>query len=531
MLIRLNLLTVIGLVSIVAGADIPAMSFMDVIASQKELSSFHRILSTPEMDKVVGLLSSADRKFTVFAPTNEALAELKDVSKASKVSVQDIILYHIVEGEAKSNQIKSLHFAPTMFSVKEQTQALKIARTAKGIELSSGPAPPVNVIKEDFSAKNGQLHIIEKVLDVPVSVSKTLQKAGLTKFLAAATQNDLIVTMDRQRGVTVLAPSNEAMDKLLTQNPEMTDHELHQVLKLLVVPNQIRYTNRILTPVTVESMGGPLVMERSENDILVNGIKISNADIITTSGVLHVIDEVPFKVKGSPNADSTSKPSSEESSELESESRPQSTQEQQEFALQPESELSSSKPAPEQEETSAQPEVQQSKPRPPSGFSEFASSGKVKELIAASLKAIEESTQSSAFNLAQIQPQSETQAASLAEALSELHNAPTSPVSQSETFSELVSTSTSNTATPHSLTETSTESVPHTFSESSIDAAPHAFSEASIDNASHSLNAAGTESALEQSSSIPAAKPFSSEEELLSNVLTTANPSRTNRRL
>jgi uncharacterized surface protein with fasciclin (FAS1) repeats len=530
MLIRLNLLTVIGLVSIVAGADIPAMSFMDVIASQKELSSFHRILSTPEMDKVVGLLSSTDRKFTVFAPTNEALAELKDASKASKVSVQDIILYHIVEGEAKSNQIKSLHFAPTMFSVKEQTQALKIARTAKGIELSSGPAPPVNVIKEDFSAKNGQLHIIEKVLDVPVSVSKTLQKAGLTKFLAAATQNDLIVTMDRQRGVTVLAPSNEAMDKLLTQNPEMTDHELHQVLKLLVVPNQIRYTNRILTPVTVESMGGPLVMERSENDILVNGIKISNADIITTSGVLHVIDEVPFKVKGSPNADSTSKPSSEESSELESEPHPQSTQEQQEFALQPESEPSSSKPAPEQE-TSAQPEAQQSKPRPPSGFSEFASSGKVKELIAASLKAIEESTQSSAFNLAQIQPQSETQAASLAEALSELHNAPTSPVSQSETFSEVASTSTSNTVTPHSLTEPSAESAPHTFSESSTNAAPHAFSEASAGNASHSLNAAGTESVLEQSSSIPAAKPFSSEEELLSNVLTTANPSRTNRRL
>lgn len=133
---------------------------VDVAASNKDFSTLVTAI------KEAGLVDAlkANGPFTVFAPTNEAFAQLpKDtldnlLKPENKKQLQDILKYHVVSGKVMSADIKEGNSdVPTL-----EGKDLSIDKTASGVTVNNA-----KVVKADINASNGVIHVIDEVLMPP----------------------------------------------------------------------------------------------------------------------------------------------------------------------------------------------------------------------------------------------------------------------------------------------------------------------------------------------------------------------------
>lgn len=95
--------------------------------------------------------------FTVFAPTDEAFANLPEGTVeallADPVKLKKVLLYHVVSGSVTSAQIVELTEAMTL----EGTDVT--IGTEDGVEINNA-----KVVQADIEATNGTVHVIDTVL-------------------------------------------------------------------------------------------------------------------------------------------------------------------------------------------------------------------------------------------------------------------------------------------------------------------------------------------------------------------------------
>ena len=97
--------------------------------------------------------------FTVFAPTDEAFAALPDgtleslLKPENKSRLASILTYHVVPGKVLAVDVVKLNSATT---VNGQAVTIDIG---DGVKVEDA-----NVIRTDILAKNGVIHIIDKVI-------------------------------------------------------------------------------------------------------------------------------------------------------------------------------------------------------------------------------------------------------------------------------------------------------------------------------------------------------------------------------
>ncbi len=97
--------------------------------------------------------------FTVFAPTNEAFAELPEgtldnlLKPENKDKLIAILTYHVVPGKVMAVDVVKLNSATTV-----NGQDI-IIDTGDGVKVDDA-----NVIRTDILAKNGVIHTIDKVM-------------------------------------------------------------------------------------------------------------------------------------------------------------------------------------------------------------------------------------------------------------------------------------------------------------------------------------------------------------------------------
>ena len=101
---------------------------------------------------------SGDGPFTVFAPTDEAFAQVPqetlDALAADPDALRAVLLYHVVDGEARASDVAGLTSAETLNG---ESVALE---TADG----SVKVDDATVVQADVSASNGVIHVIDTVL-------------------------------------------------------------------------------------------------------------------------------------------------------------------------------------------------------------------------------------------------------------------------------------------------------------------------------------------------------------------------------
>lgn len=135
----------------------PGLSLAGTVVADERFSTLKVALEKAELVTVLD-----QGEFTVFAPTNEAFAELGEATLnavlADKATLTSILLYHVVPGTLKASDV---------LASKELKTAMDGLLTP---ELRDGVAYINNaqILQTDIEAKNGVIHVINKVLLPPV---------------------------------------------------------------------------------------------------------------------------------------------------------------------------------------------------------------------------------------------------------------------------------------------------------------------------------------------------------------------------
>lgn len=115
--------------------------------------------------KAGGLVETlkGDGPFTVFAPTNEAFAALPAgtlemlLKPENKDKLVAILTYHVVAGKVMSGDLKNGQMAKTV-----QGEEVSVAISYGNVSISGA-----KVVAADVAAKNGVVHVIDKVILPP----------------------------------------------------------------------------------------------------------------------------------------------------------------------------------------------------------------------------------------------------------------------------------------------------------------------------------------------------------------------------
>ena len=224
-----------------------------------------------------------DGPFTVFAPTDEAFAKLGvDLSTLSKEELTNILLYHVVVGSIMSTDLEN-GFAETAggFSIQISIE--------NGAQINSA-----NVIQADIMATNGVIHVIDEVLLPPsediVDKAISFNPDEFNSLVAAVVQADLVNTLKSQGPFTVFAPTDAAFAALGVDLASLSKEDLTNILLYHVVPASVFSSD--LSEGAVQTANGSSISVSLDSGVKINDSNVIIADVMTTNGVIHVIDKV-----------------------------------------------------------------------------------------------------------------------------------------------------------------------------------------------------------------------------------------------
>lgn len=284
------------------GGDVYEENIIDILASFGEIDydDVEDGKGISQVDPTFGTLNSAlartglasivsRNQLTVFAPTDAAFAALglSPRNIMSVPNIREILLYHVLGGVVYSNQLSEGYF-----------------ETANGswvkISLDGGPmVDDANVITADVKARNGVIHVIDKVIFPPARnlvelalsfdpefsiLVQAVIKAGLTNVLATGGP------------FTVFAPTNAAFVALLgelgaTSLDDIPVDVLTDVLLYHVV------SGYAFSSGSVETLKGSFNLSLESLSITDARGRVANLvpsllDVQASNGVIHVIDRV-----------------------------------------------------------------------------------------------------------------------------------------------------------------------------------------------------------------------------------------------
>jgi uncharacterized surface protein with fasciclin (FAS1) repeats len=136
----------------------------DIVDTAVAAGGFTTLATALEEAGLVDTLKG-DGPFTVFAPTDEAFAELPDGELDSllkdKEALTGVLTYHVVPGEVMASQVAGMD-GQEVTTAQGGTFTVNV-KDGK-VSLTDGAGNTVNVIQTDVTASNGVIHVIDGVL-------------------------------------------------------------------------------------------------------------------------------------------------------------------------------------------------------------------------------------------------------------------------------------------------------------------------------------------------------------------------------
>ncbi|MDE0869971.1 MAG: fasciclin domain-containing protein, partial [Candidatus Poseidoniaceae archaeon] len=229
--------------------------------------------------------------FTVFAPTDQAFIDagidLADFDTPEKnATLSDILLYHVISGEVPSSAVTDGMLA-TMVN------GDKVKFGVNGATVTVGGA---TVTSADVPASNGVIHVIDTVLSPPIDIPATAQTTGIHNSLVAAViQADLLVTLQGTGPFTVFAPTDQAftdagIDLAALDTPE-GKVTLQDILLYHVVSAEVPAAD-VTDCMSADAANGQPLSFTVGNSVMVNDATVIATDVVTSNGLIHVIDKV-----------------------------------------------------------------------------------------------------------------------------------------------------------------------------------------------------------------------------------------------
>lgn len=254
--------------------------------------------------------------FTVFAPTNEAFADLlaatgldlNNLSTDEEALVRNILLNHVIIGETISSTglvNAGSGYTNTAATGPNGENLSLYFSTSNGVMLNGS----ATVTNADNTASNGIVHIVDEVIGLPTIATFATSNPALSTLVDALVYADtgtptvpyIDTVSDATAGpFTVFAPSNDAFADLLTELnisglSDLGTATVNDVLLYHIVSGNIQSSG--LPNGTVATLGGDITADNTmftltDANNRVSNIVVSLVDIQSINGVVHVIDKV-----------------------------------------------------------------------------------------------------------------------------------------------------------------------------------------------------------------------------------------------
>lgn len=237
---------------------------------------------------------SGEGPITVFAPTDEAFKKLGQptldflLKPENKDALTDILLYHVILGE-------EFQAANVL-----ERATLKMAQDGLvAVDANAGKVNTSGLVITDILSSNGVIHVIDTVLDpndavVPnLNIAEVAASTGIVTSLLGAVEATGIGgnLTDTTSPVTVFAPTDEAFAKLPDGLLEsLSLDQIRNILFYHVVAGVVRSTDLFDLDEANPLLGEPIQVNGKLKRI--NKSDFDLLDIVTTSGNVHIIDQV-----------------------------------------------------------------------------------------------------------------------------------------------------------------------------------------------------------------------------------------------
>ncbi|WP_167618425.1 fasciclin domain-containing protein [Maribellus sediminis] len=289
--------------------DVRPETIVDIAAGDTAFSSLDAALTREDLDIDFLRILRGSGPFTVFAPTNAAFAELLDELGVSSLDeldprvLEEVLKLHIVSAEIKASAINDYYEAKTIGG------QIIMFKVTGGVRVIDPLMREANIQAADVLAKNGRVHVIDKVLlpDLPplTVVDIATGDPNFSSLVAALTRPDLTIDfvgiLSGEGPFTVFAPTNDAFAALLTELGlgslnDIPVETLEAVLKMHVVAGNVMSTD-LSEGMMASTFQGEELTFSLENGAMItdpNGrmSNITAVDLEALNGVVHVIDKV-----------------------------------------------------------------------------------------------------------------------------------------------------------------------------------------------------------------------------------------------
>jgi len=248
-------------------------------------------------------------EYTVFAPTDSAF-EAAGISESTISSMPVdylayLLQYHVIGEELTAIKISAGN--------RETLSSSRIPIVVNGDSIALEGA---NIIESDILASNGVIHKINRVLtDIEPSLTEGLEVLDLTILLDAISKAEGVSdTLAKYNDFTFFAPTNQALENFLDEIGQnsldnIPEDILAEILRYHLVRVKdnplsefelINFNTLISTIDTVDLRksvnSGTLTLSLNPDSdnatVITDNFNLVTEDLITTNGIVHVIDKV-----------------------------------------------------------------------------------------------------------------------------------------------------------------------------------------------------------------------------------------------
>lgn len=275
------------------------------------------LAANPQLSALLGLLSSPGVQLpsnltnvTLLAPSNSAIGMIPNATlqglAANATLLNNVLLYHILRGNYST--IPNATFIPTLLQQSVTGgQRVHAMPGTNSTTFYTGLLANSSTVNSTIPFSGGSIHIINSLLTPPVSVSVSAVALNLTSAVGALTAANLASTVDTTSDLTVFVPNNAAFRRIGSALSNISTEQLSAVLRYHVVQGVV-YSNAIMNGSMVPTLQGTNITTRIVNgSVYVNNAKVILANVLTSNGVVHVIDSVlnPMNATATSSGNST----------------------------------------------------------------------------------------------------------------------------------------------------------------------------------------------------------------------------------
>ena len=281
----------------------------DTVVALDELSSLETALKAADGDLVTVL--SGDGPFTLFAPNNAAFDALIAALEADDLAavaeavgsdgLQQVLLAHVVSGTLGSAQLT----ADTVLTTANDS-SIVVGRDGETVTVNGAA-----VVTPDIQVSNGVVHIIDSVINLPVTEGGEEMGSTVTDSIAANDELSTLTLALKAAGLdealrgdgpfTVFAPNDGAFTDLLAALElndldeviaELGEEGVADLLRAHVIAGSFPSDQLMAQEYETLNPGQTLTVTTTDDSVFVNGAGVLRADILASNGVIHIIDSV-----------------------------------------------------------------------------------------------------------------------------------------------------------------------------------------------------------------------------------------------